>query len=56
MRKFIVHYKQNYMGETIENSYVRTVRNESELTSIESALYDDPHVTSVRFELLEDSK
>lgn len=53
MLKFIVHYKQNYMGETIENSYVRTVTNESELAAIESTLYDDPHVTSVSFELLE---
>lgn len=47
MKRYRIHYKQKFNGEILEDSYVRTVENESDLIKIENLLYEDPHVFSV---------
>ena len=56
MKQYRVHYKQKFMGEILEDSYIRTVNDESELYQIEMALYDDPHVFSVHCEEIVETK
>ncbi|EDN8187231.1 hypothetical protein GSY37_04365 [Listeria monocytogenes] len=45
-----ITYTQRFMGESIVDSYKRTVRDDNELRSAINALYDDPHVFSVSSE------
>lgn len=43
------------MGEVLQDSYIRTVASEHELQQAVSTLYDDPHVFSVDYELIEEA-
>lgn len=54
MKRYRIIYKQEYMGETLEDSYVRSVKNEYELDRIVNDLYEDTHVFSVDYEELDD--
>jgi hypothetical protein len=54
MKRYRISYKQEFNGEILRDSYVRTVRSERELQKAVSALYSDPHVFSVTCEELED--
>lgn len=56
MKRYRIIYKQKFNGEILQDSYIRTVRNGHELQQAVSALYEDPHVFSVTYEALEDSK
>lgn len=53
MKRYRISYKQEFNGEILRDSYVRTVRSERELQKAVSALYSDPHVFSVTCEELE---
>lgn len=52
MKQYRITYKQKFSGEILEDSYIRTVKNEKELKKIENSLYEDPHVFSVEYEEL----
>lgn len=54
MKQYRITYKQDFMGKTLEDSYVRCVKNEYELDNIIDALYEDPYVFSVDYEELEE--
>lgn len=56
MKRYRITYKQEYMGETLEDSYIRSVKNEYELDNIVNALYEDSHVFYVDYEELEENK
>ncbi|GGN64482.1 hypothetical protein [Oceanobacillus indicireducens] len=53
MKRYRISYKQEFNGEILQDSYVRTVRSEWELQKAVSALYSDSHVFSVTCEELE---
>ena len=50
MKTYRITYKQKFMGKVIQDSYIRTVRNEFELEQTVDALYEDSHVFSVTYE------
>ncbi|WP_170289297.1 hypothetical protein [Metabacillus lacus] len=52
MKRYRITYKQEFMGEILQNSYTRTVSNSVELQDAINALYDDPHVFHVDYEEL----
>lgn len=54
MKRYRVHYTQIFSGETLEDSYVRSISDERELINIENSLYQDPHVVGVFFEEIEE--
>ena len=54
MKRYRIIYKQKFNGKILQNSYIRSVANESELQQAVSALYDDLHVFSVTYETLEE--
>jgi len=54
MKRYRITYKQRFMGEVLQDSYVRTVANKHELQQAISNLYNDPHVFSVDYELIKD--
>ena len=56
MKTYRITYKQKFMGEVLQDSYIRTVRNEHELMQAIDALYEDSHVFSVTYEALEKSE
>ncbi|MEB6549735.1 hypothetical protein MXL46_11620 [Heyndrickxia sporothermodurans] len=56
MKRYRIHYKQKFNGEILEDSYIRTVRDERDLIKIEEDLYSDPHVFSVFAEEIDSEK
>ena len=43
-------HKQRFMGKTLKDSFIKTIRNEQELQQTIDVLYSDPHVFSVDYE------
>lgn len=55
MRKdYRIIYKQKYMGEEMQDSYVKYNATVAEMEQAINDLYSDPHVTSAKYECLEE--
>lgn len=53
---FLITYKQRFMGEVLEDSYIKYVRNIKEIHQAVDDLYSDPHVFSVNYKELVDDE
>lgn len=42
-------HKQKFMGKILQDSFIKTVRNEHEIQETVRALYSDPHVFEVTY-------
>ena len=56
MKRYLITYKQRFMGEVLVDSYERVVENMAELDQAVDALYSDPHVFSVTCKELKDDE
>lgn len=56
MEKYRITYSQKFMGQTIRESYIKTVSGKGELEQAVNALYCDPHVFKVVYRKVEDEK
>lgn len=56
VKQYKITYKQEFWGEFIEDTYIRTVQNKSELRAALAALYEDPCVFSVECEEIKENK
>lgn len=55
MKQYRITYRQEFNGKILQDSYIKYVRSEREIQQAISALYSDPHVFSVDYELVEQS-
>lgn len=54
MKTYKITYTQNFNGDILTGSYIKTVSDEEELYEAKANLFEDPHVTNVKWNEIKD--